>query len=106
MILRPAHPRDIDRITSIHRTARAAAMPWLAVVHSEAEDRWFLEHRVLAEQTVQVAEICGAVVGFAAYDDGWLHHLYVAPNAWRQGAGARLLSQSQGTSPALQLWTF
>lgn len=106
MILRPAHPRDIERIASIHRTARAAAMPWLAVVHSEAEDRWFFEHRVLAKQTVQVAEICGAVVGFAAISDGWLHHLYVAPNAWRQGVGAQLLAQAQDASCALELWTF
>ena len=81
-------------------------MPWLAVVHSETEDRWFFEHRVLAKQTVQVAKIDGAVVGFAAFDDDWLHHLYVAPNAWRRGVGAGQVSQMQNASAALQLWTF
>lgn len=81
-------------------------MPWLAVVHSETKDRWFFERRVLAMQTVQVAEIDGAVVGFGAFGDGWLHHLYVAPNAWRRGVGAGLVSQMQDASAALQLWTF
>lgn len=99
----PALPLDIDRIAAIHRAARAESMPWLAVVHSETEDRWFFEHQVLPMQTVQAAEIDGAVVGFAAFGDGWLHHLYVAPNAWRRGVGAGLVSQMQDASAALQL---
>ena len=54
--LRRGCGEDAAVLASLHLRSRAAAMPWLAVVHHEAETRGWMEHVVLAHQQVVVAE--------------------------------------------------
>ena len=91
-VLRCGDRPDAEVLSTLHRRSRAAAMPWLPVVHDEASTRWWVEHVVLAEQDVVVAEVDGTVVGFSAVAAGWLEHLYVAPEAQGRGAGSALLA--------------
>lgn len=74
-------------------------MPWLPVVHTDAETRWWVEHVVLAECAIWVAVADERVVGFAALRDDVLEHLYLRPEARRQGVGTRLLDRVRAASP-------
>jgi len=97
---------EIGAIACIHRAARRAAMTWLADIHTPEEDRWFFEAIVFREDTLLVAREHARIVGFVAYKDDWLNHLYVSPEHWRRGIGGRLLNAAQKASKSLQLWTF
>lgn len=95
-MLRAGRPEDADVLAAIHRTARAAAMPWLPDLHTPEEDRVFFADVVLTRHRVWVAERDGAPVGFAAVDGEWLEHLYVAPGAQGAGVGRALLEAAEG----------
>jgi GNAT superfamily N-acetyltransferase len=106
LLFRQASVSDAPAIARLHRASRAAATPWLPVIHSPHEILEFFRDQVLPSQTVVVADKLGHLAGFIAYADGWLNHLYVAPNAWRDGIGSQLLRRVQAASSTLQLWTF
>ena len=102
----PARPEDASEIAEIHMAARATAMPWLAVVHSPREVRLHFETVVLPGTDVRVARIDGVITGFMALRGNWIDHLYLVPDAWRQGLGRRLLQEAMAARPELELWTF
>ncbi len=105
--IRPGRPDDAAVLASIHVRSRLAAMPWIALVHDEAETRGWMEHVVLAQQDVLVAERDGEVVGFAAVHDDWLEQLYLEPEAIGTGAGWALLQAARELRPdGLSLWVF
>jgi GNAT superfamily N-acetyltransferase len=82
-------------------------MPWLRVVHSAEETRWWMTQVVVPRLEVWVAERASAPLGFAAIQDEWLEHLYVTPTAWRASAGSMLLEHTKQRRPdGLKLWTF
>lgn len=105
-LIRRATHTDAQALANVHRLSRAAAMPWLPVVHSLEEDLAFFRNEVLASQTTFVAEVSSCVVGFIAFTDDWLNHLYIAREEWRKGLGTQLLSKAKTHSASLQLWTF
>ena len=105
-MLRRARTDDVHAIATLFRESRAEAMPWLPVLHAPDEDRWFFG-RCVEEQEVWVAELDGRVAAFAAIHDGFLNHLYVAPDAQRRGLGDALFAQAQGSSPdGFRFWVF
>ncbi len=106
LLLREAVAGDAPALARVHRGARGHAMPWLPIVHTPEEDLIFFREEVLPKQNVLIADVSGQVAGFVAFSDGWLGHLYVAPENWRTGIGALLLAEAQAVSTTLQLWTF
>lgn len=106
MIIDQATHADLPAIARIHRAARQAAMPWLPDIHTPEEDRWFFENIVFKQDTLLVARDSGRILGFVAYKEDWLNHLYISPEHWRRGVGRRLLRAAQKASKSLQLWTF
>lgn len=99
VVIRRAETADAPAVARIHIAARAEAMPWLAVVHSDAETFWWAEHVLLVEKEVWVAELDGAVAGFAAIAPGWLDQLYVDPDCQGIGIGRRLLDLAKERQP-------
>jgi putative acetyltransferase len=82
-------------------------MPWLPKLHTEAEDRRFFGERVLRECEVLVVRRSGAPVGFLALKDDLVEHLYVRPEAQREGIGSALLDAAKARRPSgLRLWVF
>ncbi len=81
-------------------------MPWLRVVHTPEEDLAYFRDIVLAQTDVWVVRPGAGVQGFVARRGDWIEHLYVAPEAWGQGLGARLLKVARDGQASLQLWTF
>jgi GNAT superfamily N-acetyltransferase len=97
---------DMDAAALVHRAAFNSALPWLADLHTPAEDRWFFRERVFPTCQVWGAVDDEAVLGLIAFRTDWVEHLYVLPHAQRQGMGAALLEVAQRSSSRLQLWTF
>jgi GNAT superfamily N-acetyltransferase len=105
--LREATGGDADDIADIHIAARREAMPWLPVLHTDAETREWVATVVLPGQEVWIAEIDGQVVGYLARDGAELNDLYVRPGYQGRGIGAALLALAMERSPGeLLLWAF
>jgi GNAT superfamily N-acetyltransferase len=102
-----ARPEDAAALAALFSAARRTAMPWLPELHTAAEDREFVERRVLAECEVLVARRDGEPLAFLALNGGQVDHLYVRPDAQRQGVGGALLDAAKARRPrGLQLWAF
>jgi len=104
---RPATLADADAIRAIIVDTKAAAMPWLPVVHTPAEDAWWVSNILIPKTDVTVAERNGTVVGVLSYHEGMVEQLYVAQHAQRLGIGRHLLDKCKQISPSgLRLWCF
>ena len=107
LTLRLATTDDAASVADIFLTSRRTAMPWLAQPHTDDETRWWHANILMPRGTVVVAELAGAVVGFANPTEGWLHALYVAPSAQGAGVGSALFEHSMALQPGgFDLWVF
>ena len=98
--------QEIVMLARTWRAARQEHLQFLNELHSEEEDRAYLANTVLPTQQVWIAEVGQVIAGFIAFGDGWVHHLYVAPQFQRQRIGSELLAIAKRSDPALQLWVF
>ena len=103
--MRRLHLDDMDRVAIIHRAAFDERLPWLAGLHTPAEDRAYFRTQVFAAcQVWGVFE--DEIVGFIAFREDWIEQLYVLPVHQGTGAGGALLAVAKVAWPELQLWTF
>ena len=102
--LRPARSTDAGKIGAI-LTEFAATTDWMPDLHTGAED---IAHAggMIDLGWVTVAEVQGAVCGFAARDGDELNALYVAQSHRGQGVGSALLEDQMSRTKTLSLWTF
>ena len=109
-IIRGGQLQDAARIAHVIRSAKADAMPWLAVPHSAAEDEQWIVDILLPQHTVRLA--CDhrdptRIIAALATSPGWLDQLYVAPGEQDRGVGSQLVRIAQlEAQNALSLWTF
>ena len=105
LLLRPAEAGDAGQVAEIHLVARRAArMP--PGVHPPHEVREWVATRV-AGDPVWVAELAGAVVGYARFPGAWLDDLYVHPDHQGLGIGSALLDVVKAQRPSgFCLWVF
>jgi GNAT superfamily N-acetyltransferase len=99
--LRPATLEDAGVLSAIHRLAA-----FLPPLHGAADDLRFVRERLMSENQIWVAEAGGAVVGYIAFNDGWVSHLFVHPEHQGLGIGATLLAHVMADGRERQLWTF
>jgi putative acetyltransferase len=105
MSLRSAQLADALAVTRIFQSARAHSLPYLPILHDDAEDRaYFLG--VVECQEVTLSEAGGVPVAFLALAGDEVDHLYVHPEHHRNGHGARLLAHVQARRDHLELWVF
>jgi RimJ/RimL family protein N-acetyltransferase len=92
--VRPATPEDAPDLARINRRSRAAAMPWLGEVRSEAEVEAWLRRYLIPREHVLCAggdEPLG-YIGFGEEEGGWsVHDLYIDPMMQGRGYGTALL---------------
>jgi GNAT superfamily N-acetyltransferase len=106
--LRFATRADAATIARIHMSSRAATMPYLPPQKRDHEQvtRWVAEV-VLEECRTWVAVRGTEVLGYAALGGDLLEHLYLRPDARRQGVGTLLLDEVKRNSPdGLRLQVF
>lgn len=106
MILRPATSQDAPAIAVILRTCFRVSLPFLPELHTAEEDLAFVSGRLMADDTVWVADIRDALAGYVGFRDDWIDHLYVHPDRQGQGVGPALLAQALADGRPKQLWTF
>ncbi len=104
-MLRRLSQAEMDQAAVIHRTAFDDRLPWLAGLHTPAEDRHFFRDYVFTRCDVWGA-VDGSIVGFIAFGGGWIEQLYVLPESQGRGWGSALLQVAKSASASLQLWTF
>jgi putative acetyltransferase len=105
MPLRSAQPVDALAVARIFQRARAHSLPYLPVLHDDAEDRAYFAG-VVERQEVTLSEDGGVAVAFVALDRDELDHLYVHPEHHRRGHGAKLLAHAQARRDHIELWVF
>lgn len=103
--LRQAGPADSGEIARLNRATRQAALPYLPVLRTPAEDLVFFRERVFAACEVWVAAR-DRIVGFCAFRPGWVDHLYVDPAHHGRGLGSALLAKAMAAHGELKLWVF
>ena len=109
-VIRPATSADLPAIATIHnRAIEDTAISWLwEPIPLPARHAWFAEQQH-ADRPVLVADVDGAVAGWASYGpfrayhgyrDTMEHSVYLAPAAHRRGIGRalmeRLLEEARG----------
>jgi putative acetyltransferase len=103
--LRPASIDDIVDVAGIFARSRAAALPFLPVLHSGAEDIEFFGG-YLDRGLITLAERVGVKLGFLVETPGWIEHLYLEPAQRGQGIGKLLVDAAKHRQDHLQLWCF
>ena len=88
--IRLARPEEREDLEALQRRASTALPEYREQLeaHPDAID---LPAELIARGEVLVAEIDGAVAGFAAVVGGELDGLFVEPDRWKQGIGAALV---------------
>jgi len=98
-LIRAAAPGDDRAIADIYLTARAKALSFLPMVHSEAETRAWISYCLIPLSEVQVAVTGQQIIGFIALMGDEIEQLYIAPDHWGQGVGRQLILFAKHKSP-------
>lgn len=105
--IRPGQADDAAEVAEVYLSAIRSELGYLQRPHTDDEVRAYFGEQVLPHSRVLVAVRGPEVVGFGAYGDGELDHLYVRPDLLRLGIGAALLRKIKTDSPnGLRLWAF
>jgi GNAT superfamily N-acetyltransferase len=100
-----------ERMTEVARMFRQSfrsTYPEFPSLHTAEEDATYFADVVFLKSLVYVAEEIetAKILGFIAFDSSRIDHLYLLPEAQRQGLGSQLLALAKRDSDKLQLWTF
>jgi GNAT superfamily N-acetyltransferase len=106
MQIRPALLSEYRRLAEIHVLARYD-MSYLPHIHTFISTEKWIRDIVLPSQSVWVAEVDGAAVGYAWLHEGLLRALYIHPSYQRQGIGTELLSEvKKNAAGGFLFWIF
>ena len=111
ILYRRAAPNEAEAVAAIARTSRAHFLPYLPDLHSLEEAQAFFRNVVFQDCEVWVAEDPNApagqtLLGFCAYRDNWVDHLYLRPEHVGRSHGQALLNKAMERQNHLQLWVF
>ena len=104
--LRQLSIAQAELTSAIHRASGALIPGYDTTLHSPAEDLEFHRSKVLVENEAWGAFEGDDLVGFIAFQPGWIDHLYVRPERLRRGIGSVLLTFAQQQQDELRLYTF
>lgn len=104
--LRPLSIEHAGLTAPIHRASGGLIPGYDTSLHTPAEDLEFHRSIVLVENEAWGAFEGDDLVGFIAFQPGWIDHLYVLPECLRSGIGSQLLTFAQQQQSELRLYTF
>ena len=103
--LRIAEHHESEAIADLFARSRAAALPFLPILHSRDEDIAFFGGYI-ARRQMTLAIVDGQIAGFLAQTPGWIEQLYLDPKQRRRGVGRLFLDHAKATHLDLHLWCF
>jgi len=106
IILRKADPSEGEQVARVSRASRQHFLPYLPDLHSIEEDGAYFSNVVLRQSEVWCAEQHSTLIGFCAFRDRWVDHLYCLPGYVGHGAGTKLLNKAKEDQTELSLWVF
>ena len=107
--IRRGTPTDAPELAELFWQVRTESVPRIPmIVHPRESVLPFVEHVLLGEFEVWVAESGGRLVGFlAVVEPDVLGHLYIRAEHTGRGLGSRLVEVAKDRFPeGLQLWAF
>jgi putative acetyltransferase len=105
--IRVATEADLFEIAHVSRKARKQNLPYLPDLHTLEQDLKYFKLKVFTEDQIVVADDEGVIIGFCAFKEGWVDHLYILPEHQGRGIGRSLLEWVKARSRnLLQLWVF
>ena len=104
--IRAATKTDMPDVARLFKLSREAQLPYLPQLHTPEEDVAYFSVVVFGEQDVCLLEDGERLLGFIAYDQNWVHHLYIHPQELGKGYGGKLLELALQNASVLQLWAF
>jgi GNAT superfamily N-acetyltransferase len=103
---RPATANDATAIVRVFSPS-FRLLTFLPMLHTEEEDRWFIENVILKECAVTVAEGDEGIVAFLAQQREEVRMLYTHPDFIGTGPGSLLIEGAKRSAEAaLELWCF
>lgn len=110
-LLRPAVAEDASGVAEVLMASRRVFLPFAPSAHTPDEDRHWVEHHLIPQGRVQVAELSGRVIAVLAtcrdQAASWIDQLYVLPGYEGRGVGAQLLQLAHTVlEPPIRLYTF
>ena len=106
MQIRKLRRDEMNAAAAVHRSAFHERLPWLTGLHTPEEGQTYFSKNVFIACQVLGAFNDDCLVGFIAFREGWIDHLYVHPQTQARGAGTTLLNCAKAVEPVLRLWTF
>lgn len=104
--IREAGLADADAIAAVFSPS-LRLLHFLPELYTVAEERWFIEHVILKEATVLVAEEEGAgILSFLALQGDEIRLLHSHPDHIGRGAGRALVAHAKTLRQHLELWCF
>lgn len=105
--IKRATQNDVAEIARVFRESFQATLPFLPTLHTAEEDFAYFKEQVLTRNDVFVAKNSNEkIVGFIAFNEAWVNHLYLLPSSTKKGIGKRLLNEAKRKSESLMLWAF
>jgi ribosomal protein S18 acetylase RimI-like enzyme len=104
--LRLATPDDAGAMARILWDCFEVSLPFLPQLHTREDHVGYMLGVLLPQHTVWVAEVGGAVMGYIAFREGRIQHLYIHPDAQGRGLGPTLLAKALEAGGPKDLWTF
>lgn len=99
MNIRLIAENELETVLQLWRATSAATYDFLAVPHTEAEDRGYFTSVIAVQNQLWVAAEDGQILGFLAINGSYVDRLYVHPDQQRKGVGRALLNHAKMLSP-------
>jgi GNAT superfamily N-acetyltransferase len=104
--LRYATAADANEVAEVF-SASFRLLSFLPILHSVAEDRWFIANVIFKDCEVVVAEDDSGIVSFLARQAEEVRLLYTRPDRIGRGAGTQLIAEAKKSGvDVLELWCF
>ena len=97
--IRPVQASDTQAVGDVFLAA-LGGMTYLPELYTEDETRMFINHVLLPNNEVWVAERGGRVAGFVGLGEDQVRHLWVRPDQQNHGLGTALLALAKERRPS------
>ena len=104
-MIREVSGAEMEEVARLFTRIRRTCLPWLPPLHTAEEDVAFFRDEVPQTATTLVSGT-HEISGFCSFRDGWVDHLYVAPECQGSGVGSELLEQACREQPTVRLYVF